>query len=145
MATSTINSNFSINTSSLNKLVRDLEESELGIVKETNVALREGAEIVAVKARGLASWSSRIPGSVRVGGAGARTVVKAGNTNAPHAAAYEHHGNPGTFRHPVYGNRSVWVSQAARPFLAPALASSEPQVVQTVVKKLDTMFASHGL
>ncbi len=145
MATSSFKTNFSIDTTSLKKLVRDLELSEPGIVKETNVALREGAAIVALKAKGLASWSSTIPGSVRVAGAGARTVVKAGGDGARHAAAYEHRGSPGVFRHPVYGNRNVWVDQRARPFLGPALASSEPEVVEVVVRRLDVMFRSHGL
>lgn len=40
----------------------------------------------------------------------------------PHAGkahAFEHSGEPGQFRHPVYGNKKRWVSQEARPFLTP--------------------------
>lgn len=145
MPGTTFSTDFSIDTTSLKKLIRDLEESEPGIIKETNVALREGAALVAGEARALASWSSRIPNSVRVLGSGARTVVKAGGSGAPHAAAYEHLGAPGVFRHPVFGNRSVWVQQQARPFLAPALIHQEPHVINEVVNKLDRMFRSHGL
>ena len=84
-------------------------------------------EEVANEARMLASWSTRIPGSVRLIARGLNSAVKAGGSAAPHAKPYEHSGVAGTFRHPVFGNRENWVPQKARPFLGPAAAANSYQ------------------
>ncbi len=141
---STIKGSFTIDTKSLTKLVKNLQETEPGIRKSVNTALREGAELVAIEARLISSWSSRIPGSIRVAGAGTRVLVKAGGAKAPHAAPFEHHGQPGTFRHPVYGNRQVWVSQKARPFLLPAAVKKAPAVGELASEGLKVVFAEAG-
>ena len=42
----------------------------------------------------------------------------------PHARPYEgisQQGSTSYFRHPVFGNREVWVSQNTRPYLWPAV------------------------
>ncbi len=109
-----------------------------------NVAIRAGAEIVAEEARVMSSWSSRIPRSIRVTGAGTRVTVKAGGARAPHAPAFEHHGSPGAFRHPVYGNRAVWVSQRARPFLLPAAIKNLPTVHDIAATGVDLAFREAG-
>ncbi len=141
---STIKGSFTIDTRDLGKLVKNLEKTTPGIRKSVNVAIRSGAELVAVEARLMSSWSSRIPGSVRVAGAGTRVLVKAGGAKAPHAAAYEHHGQPGAFRHPVYGNRAVWVSQKARPFLLPAALKNMPKVRDLAAEGVDLAFREAG-
>ncbi len=140
----TIKGGFTIDTRDLQRLVKDLEKTTPGIRKSVNVAIREGGELVAVQARMLSSWSSRIPGSIRVGGAGTKVVVKAGGAKAPHAPAFEHHGQPGSFRHPVYGNRQVWVPQKARPFLLPAALKNAPVVRDMAAKGVDLAFREAG-
>lgn len=80
------------------------------------------------KARDNASWSTRIPSaiSVRVSTSGSRAGIylRVDSARAPHARPYEGIGGRGaTFRHPVFGDRDVWVAQATRPFLVPAVQS----------------------
>jgi len=140
----TIKSSFSINTNSLKELARDLEETVPGTKRALTVSIKESAEIVATEARGLSSWSSRIPGSIRVLGSNQKVVVRAGGAKAPHAAPYENHGFPGTFRHPLFGDRDHWYPQAARPFLTPALANKSDELNRTVLANLDAAFHAAG-
>ncbi len=139
-----ISTRFTIDTRQLKKLARDLEETTPGISKELTTSIREGAAVTAVAAKALSSWSSRIPGSIRVLGSNQRVVVRAGGKNAPHAGPYENHGTPGDFRHPVFGNRDVWVSQRARPFLTPALQVTAPILEKRVEIGVAKVFAEHG-
>lgn len=110
-------------------------------------ALRAGGEFVAREAMVNASWSTRIPGSIKVEVSfrSERESVRvvAGGTNAPHARPFEHLGEPGTFRHRVHG-RDVWVAQAARPFLFPAGESAEPVATASIRQALDDVGASLG-
>jgi hypothetical protein len=135
---------FRIDTSDIRRMARDLESTVPGIKKEVGTATKEAGLVVAMEARALSSWSSRIPESVRAAGGLAKVVVRAGNANAPHAAPYEHGGLPGTFRHPVYGNRQVWVQQAARPFLAPALERKAALFEERVYRGVDMVFNAAG-
>lgn len=41
-------------------------------------------------------------------------------------------GQGGTFRHPVFGNREEWVSQATRPYAWPAIRGRIPQITADV-------------
>ncbi len=141
---STIKGSFTIDTKDLQKLVKDLEKTTPGIKKSVNVAIREGAELVTAEAKTLSSWSSRIPGSIRPGGTGARVVVKAGGAKAPHAAAFEHGGMPGTFRHPLWGNRDFWYEEDARPFLHPAAVKTSPAVRDIAARGVDLAFREAG-
>ena len=77
------------------------------------------------------AWSRRIPSQIsgkpitdmmrgRVGFELRVDVSEA----VPHARAYEgisQQGSMAYFRHPVFGNTEVWVSQSTRPFLWPAV------------------------
>ncbi len=98
-----------------------------GIPKETAAELRPklraAAELVANQAKVNASYSSRIPGAIKVstsltsrnGGAG----VRVDSRKAPHSRALEGTQDTASFRHPVFG-RDAWVDQPTRPFLFPA-------------------------
>lgn len=70
-----------------------------------------------------ASWSTRIPGAigVRVDFKEAKTTIRVSAAKAPHARPYEGVGRGNTFRHPVYGDYDVWVTQGTRPFFFPAV------------------------
>lgn len=115
---------------------------------ELRPAMRAAGGAVRDAAASNASWSRRIPASLRVSVLfGARTagvVVKARSSVAPHAKAYE--GRTGaTFRHPVFGDRDVWVTQSARPFLRPALASHRGDVVRAAEQAIQTAFRRAGI
>lgn len=99
-----------------------LRKAKPEVYKELRRAVLAEARIVAEDAKGLASWSSKIPDSIKASAQGINTaVVRAGGKSAPDAAPFEHAGASGTFRHPVFGRKDAWVEQAARPFLHPAV------------------------
>lgn len=111
---------------SLRNLARQFRTMEPRIARRVNTNLRAAAEDVVAAAREKASWSTRIPPTIHASASGVTSVtIRAGTAKAaggaPHAKAYEHAGAPGAFRHPVFGNRQVWVSQQGRPFLHPAV------------------------
>jgi hypothetical protein len=121
-------------------IARDIRNLTPETQKAVRPKLRKAGQLVADDAKQRASWSSRIPGTVRV-----RTSVRAnrenvkvlaGNASAPHARPYEGLSSQGnTFRHPVYG-RDTWVSQATRPFLFPAAAANEVQAGELISSAL---------
>ena len=128
-------------------IARDLRALPEEARRAVRPALREAGKVVAREAMVNASWSSRIPGTIRVSTSfrlnREGVEVRAGGGNAPHARPYENLGEPGTFRHPVYGN-NWWVSQAARPFLFPAARSSEGTVTSMMAETMDDVAASLG-
>lgn len=103
-------------------LQRDLKNANTDALKLFRAAAKTGGDKVAQKARGAISGvSPRIASSIRVLANNKGVQVLAGGSKAPHAAAFENFGQSGTFRHPVFGNREVWVEQRAYPFLLPSL------------------------
>lgn len=87
----------------------------------TRSTVRHWAEAFVAAALAKASWSrGRVQASFRIVGQGDNVVVYAGGQGAPEAAPLDNEGKSGTFRHPVFGNRDVWVAQKARPFFTPA-------------------------
>jgi hypothetical protein len=119
---------------------RDLQRLAPEVRKELNKALREIAGAVADDAKSRASWSSRIPGAIGITVTTTKVGVKANRNKAPHAAAYEGFKGGrtvGSFRHPVYGNRSVWVQQPTRPFLAPAVKAYEERFYDAAGAAID--------
>ena len=124
------------------QIARDLRALPEETRKAVRPLLRQGGEIVAQEARGLSAWSSRIPATVRV-----RTSfrenregvkVVAGGPAAPHARPYEGlSSRGGTFRHPLFGNYDVWVSQETRPFIFPAAEAKSEEVNGLIRAALD--------
>ena len=111
--------------------------------KHARPKLRQAGDLIGAEAQSRASWSTRIPATVRVTTSfrfdREGVTVSAGGPSTPHARPYEGtRRNP--FRHPVYPDQDVtrsdwtWVSQAARPFLIPAGRAlsyqAEPLIMQ---------------
>jgi Bacteriophage HK97-gp10, putative tail-component len=133
-----------IEFNSVRMLARDLGRVPVELRAELRPKLLEAGEIVARRARANASWSTRIPDAIKVqalfgrltGGA----VVRVDRSKAPHARALEglsvHRGTlrrtGGTFRHPVFGDRGVWVDQPTRPYLLPAADAARGDVQDRV-------------
>jgi hypothetical protein len=116
-------------TRGLSRLARNLRQASPETWKACRVALRVAVQPVAADAQSRASYSTRIPQTVKVRVTGGGNVkIVAGGVNAPDAAPLENKGQPGTFRHPVFGNREVWVDQPARPFLGPAVEAHKVEV-----------------
>lgn len=113
-------------------LQRDLKRLAPAVQKELNAEIKGIAGEIVSAAKANASWSSRIPGAIGLSVTTTRVGVKANRRKAPHARAYEGtrragFGTQKSFRHPVFGNRNVWVSQPTRPFLAPAIRANQDQ------------------
>lgn len=129
-------------------IARDLRKLPAETRKVVRPKLREAGQVVQQKAQQNASWSSRIPDTVKVVTSFRENregvTVRAGGPNAPHARPYEGLSSRGTtFRHPVYGN-DWWVAQAARPFLFPAAQETEGQVTAAIQSVLDETATNLG-
>ncbi len=112
------------------RLQRDLKDLGPEIRKDFNNEIKGIAGKIVSDAKANAAWSTRIPGALSVSVTASRVGVKASRRKAPHARAFEGVRRAGfgavrEFRHPVYGNRNVWVSQPTRPFLAPAIRENQ--------------------
>lgn len=110
--------------------------------------LRDAGELVAVEARAIAEkHSKKIPPTIKVRTLGATVEIVAGGEGIDIAGLFEL-GNTGgarralassggSFRHPVFGNRDVWVTQPMHPYLTPAAVANARRLEETVVAALD--------
>lgn len=129
----------------LKRLGANLRKFAPEVEKQLKVDIRAAGEIVAEEARLVSGWySSRIPGSIRSSFRGMSAVVSAGGAKAPHAVPFEHDGVPGSFRHPVFGHREVWVDQRAHPFLSPALEATQERAFAQVLVGIEKAMRSAG-
>lgn len=124
----------SVDYSGLRGLVADLGAMSPAMRAELRRGFRAAGAHALQRARANASWSSRIPGAISVRPlTGARTAgvfLRVDANRAPHARPYEgisQRGGTRFFRHPVFGDEDTWVSQASRPYLAPAVQASGPE------------------
>ncbi|MEV0149106.1 MULTISPECIES: HK97 gp10 family phage protein [unclassified Nonomuraea] len=136
------------NTDDLRKLIRDVGKLPDAIRRELRPALRLAGQKALIKARADASWSTRIPGAIRLSVSFSRrrpgVALVVNKARAPHARAYENLGTPGAFRHPVFGNRRRWVRQQARPFLFPAARASMAQIDTDIGVAVEAAARKHG-
>lgn len=138
-------SDLRIDASDLADFGADCKAAGKVLEREFNKQLIASGEIVARKARQNASFSTRIPATIKTRRRGTRIRVISGGDKAPHAAPLEHHGQPGSFRHPVFGNYDNWVSQPAHPFLTPAAEESIDDVVTAVLRAVVVTAAAMGV
>jgi hypothetical protein len=134
-----------VEATDLAALQRDLKRADADALKLFRAALKKGGELIADEARSrISGTSQRIADSVRVLANNKGVQVKAGGAKAPHAAPFENLGKSGTFRHPVFGNREVWVAQTAHPFLLLALNAKLNAVTDAVMDALDQLTGEAG-
>lgn len=141
-----------VDTSDFKKLIRALRKADSELAVTVRKGLRASGEIVAERARDIASeHSTSIPPTIKVRTAGAAVAVVAGGGDVAIAELFELGNARGaksvmagaaTFRHPVFGNGDRWVTQATHPFLAPALEESLPEVETAVTEALDVAVKS---
>jgi hypothetical protein len=128
--------NVGVTVTDLSRLSRDLRKANKALAGKWRQSLKKAGQIVADRAKTNASWSDRIPGTIKVSATQRRVAVKAGGDRAPHAAPFEGADGKAKFRHPVFGHRKTWVDQEVRPFLLPALKASLDQVADAVADAL---------
>lgn len=137
-----------IDTSSFTRFARDIRKCSTLVSKNLKAELKQAGEIVAIQARLNASFSTRIPATIKVRSAGGVIRVIAGGQSAPHkgeAEAFEHKGVPGTFRHPVYGNKKKWVNQRAHPYLRTAAETHRKAALDAAERAVQKAFREAGL
>lgn len=128
----------------LRRAADDLRAMSTQIRRGIRPAIKDGAQPMVAQARANASWSTRIPGAIRVAVLKSGVDIRVNRRKAPHARPYEAIGGNATFRHPVHGNRSTWVSQQTRPFLDPAVEQHRPKVRKALVDLVDEAARRHG-
>lgn len=139
-----------VDAGSLRSLIADLGKLPPEVVKELRPRLRRAGEVVKRDAQAQASWSSRIPRAMRLttrfaSAKSAGVFITVNEAQAPHARPYEGIGTRGTtFRHPVFGDRDVWVAQAQRPFLLPAVQRNREAVVKASGEAVDAAARRFG-
>lgn len=128
-------------------LLRGLKRFAPDVDKELRKDLRVIASGVAGEAKSRASWSTRIPAAIGVSVTNRGAGVKVSRRRAPHGPLFERgqRGNRGAFRHPVFGNRDVWVSQRTRPYLQPAIDHHRDDVLRKSETALRTAIRKAGL
>jgi hypothetical protein len=125
--------------------------------KALHKQLRRAADEIAIDARAIAvANSNTIPPTVKVRVSKTRLSVVAGGHGVAIAGLFEL-GNKsggsksraasrgGKFRHPVYGNRSVWVDQDMHPYLLPAALKNRRKVEDMVGEAVREAFRESGL
>jgi hypothetical protein len=132
----------------LRRLIRDLEKLPDEMRVELRREMRAAGQQALTKARENASWSSRIPAATRLQISFAKrrpgVALVVDKNRAPHGRALEHLGAPGTFRHPLFGNRKKWVRQKAKPFVFPAAREVFERMDADIAAAVDRAARKHG-
>lgn len=132
MAKTTVTSDYqgySLNTEL--KALRQVSDAKM--TRSQGKRLREAAEIVAMKAREIASaFSTRIPLSVKITGGASRVYIRAGGPVAPNAYPFE----TGA-RHPLFGNRNWWYPQPVHEFMEDAYVMTQNDVADAFALVID--------
>jgi hypothetical protein len=128
-------------------IVTDLRAIPREVRRDVGPAIRKAAAPVLTQARSNASWSHRIPAAttlkVLYGQKRSGVILSTSAKRAPHARPYE--GLLGrTFRHPLFGDREHWYTQAARPFDWPAVQANREAVGRAVAEVVDDAARRHG-
>src|SRR5690242_13932996 len=98
-----------IDTSQLRAMAAELRKTKPKTYKEVQNRLKTAAERVAVEARLIIGYySASVPPTVRPFARGLTVGVRAGGGKKPLGVLFE---GPKDWRHPVFGNRDVWVTQ----------------------------------
>ena len=115
----------------------DLRNMSTEVRRSIRPTLQRAAEPIVAQAQANASWSRRIPGAIRLSTLKRGVEIRVSAKKAPHARPLEGIRGNHTFRHPVMGDRSVWVTQLTRPFLQPAARVHGRRVTEKVVQMID--------
>lgn len=131
----------------LQALIRDLGAIPPAVKRELRPGLRRAAQPALRRAQQNASWSTRIPGATKITtsfGARPGVTLRVDSKVAPHARPIEHDGQPGTFRHPLWGDYEHWKSQAARPFFYRAIEATADQIRDDIGDLIADVAREHG-
>lgn len=150
MAIQKVGIDVGIQADGLTQFYRDLEAMNKDLAKGLLADMKEACKPILDSAVSNASFSKKIPGTIRLvatgGSRGSATIsIRAGGAKAPNAAPLENKGNSGQFRHPVFGNKNNWVSQEAHPYMYPAISKDIDAVGEKLADSLVADFNGHNL
>jgi hypothetical protein len=148
MATVTVRGTGGIDARDFKAVAKALKKAQPLMRTELLRNLKAAGEIVAADARVIAAeHSTTVTPTIKTQVRGVGVSVVAGGGEVAIAGLFEL-GNKGKgksqsasrsgrFRHPVFGNRSNWVSQPMHPFLAPAGEKNRAKTDAAVLAALD--------
>lgn len=123
----------------LKTLARNLNRASPDIARALRRGVADAGRMIRDDARERASFSAKIPATIRVSASGTTATVKAGTAAVPEAALWE---RPGGWRHPTFGHRP-WHHEGPHQYLHPALeAQREPatrRILDAVVEAIDSV------
>lgn len=133
----------------MRQLINDIGKIPKDLKVRLRPGLREVGQIVRDQARFNAAWSRKIPAATRVSVGFTKrnpgVAVQVNKNRAPSARPFEHGGQEGDFRHPVFGHRDrPWQDQKARPFLAKALEEKAPEAERKIADVFDKVSRDAG-
>ncbi|GAC1530886.1 MAG: hypothetical protein NVS3B1_23560 [Marmoricola sp.] len=123
----------SMDARQVSRVARGIRAASPVAWKAARVELLAVGEEVAQGVRAASSWSTRIPGSVKVSVTAAGNVrVSVGGDAAPDAVPIENKGK-GFVRHPVFGKRETWTARGSKPaFLLPTFAAKKEASLEKI-------------
>jgi HK97 gp10 family phage protein len=132
---------FAVRVEGWDEFVRDLRRlGETEALKEIRAELRPVAQAIAADAaRRAPRRSGRLAGSIRAGVRRGAPAVVIPFTQVPYSKIHEFGG-----RHPVFGNRDVWVAQNPRPFVGPAVDANREMAARAVEAALNKALTRAG-
>lgn len=116
----------SADVSQLKSFAARTRKAQPTIYKKLRSEIKDAGEIVRVAAVAKASYSKKIPPGIKSRATGNSVTVTAKGPAI--VTLMEGSGDGGSWRHPLFGNRKDWYSEARRPYLHPALRENEDRV-----------------
>lgn len=105
----------------IRRFVRRFDKFPPDVRKDLRIKLKGVGNKALFSVRLQASWSTRIPRAtslkIAINKKNPGLAIEVNRNKAPHARPYENDNKDGTFRAPLFGDRSRWYSHPARPFL----------------------------
>jgi hypothetical protein len=135
-----------VDLASFKHLARDIRRAAPGLSAELKRRLRAAGAGIVAQAKARASYSTRIPGSIKSGARGLTVVIQAGGSRAPNAVPIENKGR-GFVRHPVFvpraelpGPAGSWTDANSHPaFLAPAFKEGAAEAAAEIGAAVDSI------
>lgn len=136
-------------TAELRRFIRDFEKFPAELRKEMRPMLKATGDRALARARANASWSTRIPGSLRVSVSftkrSAGVTLTSNRNRAPHGRPYANLGKPGFFRVPTGTPSEPWVRVQARPwFFSAADVAMTKDIDRKIGEVVDSVARAHG-
>src|ERR1035437_168444 len=138
--TTILKTGFGVGVSDFKQFAKALRLAAPKAKAELALQLRALGQVVADDATSaVAPFSTTIPSGIKVRVSGASVSVVA--TVTPLSGLFElgskGRENADNFSHPVFGNKSVWVTQPKHEFLGPAVKNHEAEVTEAATAALD--------